>query len=520
MNVRGPQATIDGPGADRALFDLPNGDMTADFEGLAFENFKNVIRCWPPGGGNGQWTGRLTFQNCRFVNGDYVVAVSCTSNMYPVFSNVELENCNLFKGQADSVFVHNVTGTSNTNTAWNGGWCEGGGMEGGVVCGGTASFQVNNVALTPAGVNTNTTADQSWFKLNSNVQGSGRVLLCACRFGGDGGGLPLVKNQGANTAVMIFGVEHHSAWRPRYVFETAPDTFSEDGMSGSATGSVMAASAEATRQGLARNMMAPPALSDARLVVLDDMSRAKGVSAIGTVNYNTLATSHAVFHAESFTDVTGADVDAGFEGLQGRRYAVATSVTPVDFTNKYYTAGPRMNGALNFEALTNRFYNLTFFYRSQGLKQLSFVCANGVETSHAAGLADTGGRLAQGTTSFYVERPGMREVECTAEFCAVGGFLELYPIAITDGPFESPYLSGPQWPGATQEPDPVPDADGYYSQHQTTLQFMGSAAPTNGTWRKGSFVYNNHPTNGAAFGWMCIAGGSPGTWHPLNRVGD
>ena len=46
----------------------------------------------------------------------------------------------------------------------------------------------------------------------------------------------------------------------------------------------------------------------------------------------------------------------------------------------------------------------------------------------------------------------------------------------------------------------------------TTAQ---SAAPTTGPHAKGDFIRNSAPAAGGVFGWVCVAGGSPGTWKPV-----
>lgn len=47
----------------------------------------------------------------------------------------------------------------------------------------------------------------------------------------------------------------------------------------------------------------------------------------------------------------------------------------------------------------------------------------------------------------------------------------------------------------------------------------GTAAPSAGTYRQGDFIRNSQPTEqgtaGSKYlvaGWMCVAGGAPGTW--------
>ncbi|MDD5706190.1 MAG: hypothetical protein PHR35_09710 [Kiritimatiellae bacterium] len=350
--------------------------------------------------------------------------------------------------------------------------------------------------------------------------GGAILRLSACRFGGDGGGIPLVKSQDGQSRLVFSGVHHESSLHPRYIFEAAPAELVESGMSGAATGTGIYMSPDALKAGLANAIMRKSvSMSDARFLVLDDMSRSKAAGTIGMVNYNVSRAPHVVFDTVKLgADLRARKVSAGFEGLKGQRYEVKAK--PAQFKDRYYTVGPRLTAGLSFQALTNRIYNLTFFYRSRSLKELKFVCKNGAETSRAAGLPDTGGRLAQGTTSLYVGLPGSHDLDCAAEFSAADGFLEIYPIAITDGPFNTPYLSGPQWDGSKEERTRASSDQIYYSQHQTTLHFMGTAAPTNGTWRRGSVIYNNDPEPGKPFGWVCIEEGTPGEWCPVGQIGN
>lgn len=53
----------------------------------------------------------------------------------------------------------------------------------------------------------------------------------------------------------------------------------------------------------------------------------------------------------------------------------------------------------------------------------------------------------------------------------------------------------------------------------------GQSAPTTGTFAKGDFVTNNNPveagTAGSKYvtlGWVCLAGGTPGTWVPSRTL--
>lgn len=44
------------------------------------------------------------------------------------------------------------------------------------------------------------------------------------------------------------------------------------------------------------------------------------------------------------------------------------------------------------------------------------------------------------------------------------------------------------------------------------VHLRGSAAPTAGTWARGSVVWNSAPSAAGMIGWICTAAGTPGTW--------
>ena len=47
---------------------------------------------------------------------------------------------------------------------------------------------------------------------------------------------------------------------------------------------------------------------------------------------------------------------------------------------------------------------------------------------------------------------------------------------------------------------------------------LGVAIPTVGTWEKGRIVYNHDPDSGEAVGWICVQGGTPGTWKSMGAI--
>jgi len=45
-----------------------------------------------------------------------------------------------------------------------------------------------------------------------------------------------------------------------------------------------------------------------------------------------------------------------------------------------------------------------------------------------------------------------------------------------------------------------------------------STIPAGGTWAQGDIVWNSAPVSGASIGWICVAGGTPGTWKSMGSV--
>lgn len=47
-----------------------------------------------------------------------------------------------------------------------------------------------------------------------------------------------------------------------------------------------------------------------------------------------------------------------------------------------------------------------------------------------------------------------------------------------------------------------------------SIQVRGAmaAAPTTGTWAKGDIIWNSAPASLGTIGFVCVSGGSPGTW--------
>jgi len=57
-----------------------------------------------------------------------------------------------------------------------------------------------------------------------------------------------------------------------------------------------------------------------------------------------------------------------------------------------------------------------------------------------------------------------------------------------------------------------------YSSSAKTTETYGTAAPTTGTWTRGSIVWNTTPSAGGTPGWMCVTAGTPGTWKAMANL--
>lgn len=45
-----------------------------------------------------------------------------------------------------------------------------------------------------------------------------------------------------------------------------------------------------------------------------------------------------------------------------------------------------------------------------------------------------------------------------------------------------------------------------------------AAAPTGGTWGRGQIIWNSEPSAAGYVGWVCVTGGSPGTWKGFGAI--
>ncbi len=61
------------------------------------------------------------------------------------------------------------------------------------------------------------------------------------------------------------------------------------------------------------------------------------------------------------------------------------------------------------------------------------------------------------------------------------------------------------------------DVDGNVRFNSTTIT-SNSHSPKEGNWQKGDVCYNTEPISGNYAGWICLRGGSPGTWSSFGLI--
>ena len=52
----------------------------------------------------------------------------------------------------------------------------------------------------------------------------------------------------------------------------------------------------------------------------------------------------------------------------------------------------------------------------------------------------------------------------------------------------------------------------------SVARYIDSAAPVSDTWSQGDIVFNSAPTAGGFIGWVCVSGGTPGTWKTFGAI--
>jgi hypothetical protein len=60
------------------------------------------------------------------------------------------------------------------------------------------------------------------------------------------------------------------------------------------------------------------------------------------------------------------------------------------------------------------------------------------------------------------------------------------------------------------------NAGGAYSSAK--VRMLGTAAPTTNTYEQGDIFYNSAPAASGFIGWVCVTGGTPGTWKTFGAI--
>lgn len=62
------------------------------------------------------------------------------------------------------------------------------------------------------------------------------------------------------------------------------------------------------------------------------------------------------------------------------------------------------------------------------------------------------------------------------------------------------------------------DINALIGAYAKKTSFLGTAAPTVGTWLRGDIVWNKTPSAGGPPGWVCVTAGAPGTWSAMANL--
>jgi len=123
-----------------------------------------------------------------------------------------------------------------------------------------------------------------------------------------------------------------------------------------------------------------------------------------------------------------------------------------------------------------------------------------------AGLYSNGGYIVSDAVKanfFFVRfRPEVKK----AAFCLRGGGT----LATTPWQLKSVKIMALDSPCATWVETRAPFDNGEY---------IGTAVPTSGTYKRGTRVLNHTPSASGVEGWVCVTAGSPGTWKTFGAVG-
>jgi len=168
---------------------------------------------------------------------------------------------------------------------------------------------------------------------------------------------------------------------------------------------------------------------------------------------------------------------------------------------------------------------------------IHFITASNVQAAHnhLNGIGTTGIQCDTATGSLYIHGNTLEDISttnsATADAIYVAAISGTPTIKITDNHHVDPngrtmrdlircifpnvYVSGNT---STAGKPIVLDANQAALFLQTVRVSEGTAIPTAGTWSTGDRVFNTTPSSGGFIGWVCTAGGTPGTWKTFGAI--
>lgn len=189
-------------------------------------------------------------------------------------------------------------------------------------------------------------------------------------------------------------------------------------------------------------------------------------------------------------------VENGMAGIQNDQ-----SYGPYFYTNKFYYGGKCFHPANNYDLVQNpTLDDLTagdvvqnaptrnmYLSRSDAGGQLVYFAANTTPDGTAVNKATEAVLTLLGFSTYSIGiGSGSRHLKIGLNTVRLP---DLYQQATTSG-----------WGASTVNRD------------------VGTAAPVSGTWAQGDIRFNLTPTAGGFIGWVCTAGGTPGTWKTFGAI--
>ena len=98
-----------------------------------------------------------------------------------------------------------------------------------------------------------------------------------------------------------------------------------------------------------------------------------------------------------------------------------------------------------------------------------------------------------------------------------GVFKFLGYVTVTHLDNSSPTSAFPGTPGTNYSGSTVKQQPNRVLKYGRQCEF-GTAAPTTGTWERGDIVYDTNVSASGFLGWVCVSGGTPGTWKTFGAV--